>query len=178
MGNCPGGAETGRRCFSPAWLNPATYLFPGSLAGVGTGGAFPLGPATCFSGQNQRCDPHPLPPSQPSFPGVTDGQESHRGHSCWHRVDDQPPLCCGLQLLGCQWLPNSDHHLQPPPRGPATIQDLGGNEGKRLRSGQWLEAQGWDRGESGRFPKYEPWVWPRYRLVRMEQGAGTIRVGK
>lgn len=59
MGNCPGGAETGRRDFSAAWLDPATYLFPGSLEGVGTGGAFPLGPATCFSGQNQSCDSRP-----------------------------------------------------------------------------------------------------------------------
>lgn len=58
----------GRRGFSPAWLDPATYLFPGSLAGAGTGGAFPLGPATCFRGQNQCCDPRPLPPKPSLLP--------------------------------------------------------------------------------------------------------------
>lgn len=130
---CPGGTETGRRGFSPACLDPATYLFPGSLEGAGTGGAFPLGPATCFGGQNQSDSRPPL--NQASLPGVAGGPESHCGHSCGHGVDDQPPLSRGLQLLGGQWLPNPDHDLQPPPSGPAAIQDLGGNEGRLVRSG-------------------------------------------
>lgn len=57
MGSCPGQAEIRRRGLSPAQPGPATYLFPGSLVGAGTGGAFALGPATCFRGQNQSCEP-------------------------------------------------------------------------------------------------------------------------
>lgn len=52
---------------------------------------------------------------------------THSGHSCWDVIDDQPPLSRRLQLLGCQWLPDAHHHFQPPPCGPAAIQDLGRN---------------------------------------------------
>lgn len=68
----------------------------------------------------------PLTPAL--LPGVADRQGTHSGHSCWEVINDQPPLRCGLQLLGRQWLPDPDHHFKPPPSGPATIQNLGRNK--------------------------------------------------
>lgn len=68
----------------------------------------------------------PLTPAL--LPGVADRQGTHSGHSCWEVINDQPPLRCGLQLLGRQWLPDPDHHFKPPPSGPATIQNLDRNK--------------------------------------------------
>lgn len=56
-GDLPGNLETavlGKRSegvISNTWPDPATHLFPCSLAGPGTGGALALGTATCFRGQ-------------------------------------------------------------------------------------------------------------------------------